>query len=153
MTTLITNPILTSRPNKLNSILRIIAVLTLIDEPLITLYISIFNITLTDLKDYDIYYIDLAGLFVSLNYRYDLKFELSFLLVILLLFYFAYKGLMGYGDLYLLGSLKAYFDLYAFIDIIFIASLSALIAAILLKKKILPFGPFILWGFLLKAGL
>ena len=60
---------------------------------------------------------------------------------------------MGYGDLYLLGSLKAYFDLYAFIDIIFIASLSALIAALLLKKKILPFGPFILWGFLLKAGL
>ena len=153
MTTLITNPILTSRLNKLNSILRIIAVLTLIDEPLITLYISIFNITLTDLKDYDIYYIDLAGLFISLNYRYDLKFELSFLIVILLLFYFAYKGFMGYGDLYLLGSLKAYFDLYAFIDIIFIASLSALIAALLLKKKILPFGPFILWGFLLKAGL
>lgn len=111
--------------------------------------ISLFRMIKTDFKSYDIYNIDILIFFITSLFMFDYKININNLLFCLM-FYITYKlNYLGIGDVILFIIIANILSFIDFLILIYLSSSMALIYYLILHKKYIPYGPFILYSFLL----
>lgn len=106
-----------------------------------------WKIAVSDLIDRDIYTFDLIVLLVGLLIIRRSEFHLFNYIVISLLAVFAHYEMIGEGDIWLLGINALFLSPHQFIFMLFTAALFSWFYSLIFNDKYIPFGSFILLGF------